>query len=433
MTESEKQIKYGNRWGYLVKGFIMTMFLGILYAWSIFIAPLEEAFGWVRTETTITYSIMMVTFALGQLTAGFWSRMLKSQSRALTLFSFLLALGFFLTSFTESLPWLYFWYGGFCGYTLGVANNCIISAAPKWFPDKAGLAMGIIVLGFGLASLVLGQLATFLIGSYGYVIAMRVLAVVCFVMVTCVSLLFKVPPLGYTPPGYVASKNESDDIATGYSPRQVLRTRQFWMIYLWDFCNHFAGFMIISLIVPHGVQMGMPVAMAALVMGIFGVCNAFGRPLFGAFGDRVGRKTAFIVVNALMVVGLLAIAFLPSMMEPLTGLVVGAVIMGLSFGGSISLKCSSMRTYFGNKYVTANIGLIASDDAPTGILGPMVAAAIFVATGAYFYAFLVAAVVSAIGILFPFFVGKPVSVAERFPNEVDGKPVPKPERLAGEA
>ena len=96
MTESEKQIKYGNRWGYLVKGFIMTMFLGILYAWSIFIAPLEEAFGWVRTETTITYSIMMVTFALGQLTAGFWSRMLKSQSRALTLFSFLLALGILL-------------------------------------------------------------------------------------------------------------------------------------------------------------------------------------------------------------------------------------------------------------------------------------------------------------------------------------------------
>ena len=80
-----------------------------------------------------------------------------------------------------------------------------------------------------------------------------------------------------------------------------------------------------------------------------------------------------------------------------------------------------MRTYFGNKYVTANFGLIASDDLPAGILGPMVAAAIFVASGTYFNAFLVAAVVSAVGIIFPFFVGKPVPVAERFPNEVENE------------
>ncbi|MEA5018833.1 MAG: OFA family MFS transporter [Gordonibacter sp.] len=400
----------------------MTMFLGILYAWSIFVAPLEQAFGWDRAQTTITYSIMMVTFALGQLTGGLWaSTIIKNQARTITLFSFLLAVGFFMTSFTTDLAWLYFWYGGFCGYTLGVANNCVISAAPKWFPDKAGLATGIIVLGFGLASLVLGQLTTFLISSYGYVTAMRVLAVVCFIMVTCVSLSFKIPPLGYVPEGYVPSENESSDISTGYKPTQTLRTRQFWMIYLWDFCNHFAGFMIISLIAPYGIQSGMPIELAALVVGIFGLCNGFGRPLFGAIGDLIGRKLAFIIDNAIMVVGMLAIAFLPRMIDPVAGIIIGAIIMGLSYGGSISLKSASMRTYFGNKYVTANFGLIASDDLPAGILGPMVAAAIFVASGTYFNAFLVAAVVSAVGIIFPFFVGKPVPVAERFPNEVENE------------
>ncbi len=422
MTKEQGIQKLGNRWGYLIKGFIMTMFLGILYAWSIFVAPLEQAFGWDRAQTTITYSIMMVTFALGQLTGGLWaSTIIKNQARTITLFSFLLAVGFFMTSFTTDLAWLYFWYGGFCGYTLGVANNCVISAAPKWFPDKAGLATGIIVLGFGLASLVLGQLTTFLISSYGYVTAMRVLAVVCFIMVTCVSLSFKIPPLGYVPEGYVPSENESSDISTGYKPTQTLRTRQFWMIYLWDFCNHFAGFMIISLIAPYGIQSGMPIELAALVVGIFGLCNGFGRPLFGAIGDLIGRKLAFIIDNAIMVVGMLAIAFLPRMIDPVAGIIIGAIIMGLSYGGSISLKSASMRTYFGNKYVTANFGLIASDDLPAGILGPMVAAAIFVASGTYFNAFLVAAVVSAVGIIFPFFVGKPVPVAERFPNEVENE------------
>ncbi len=420
MTKAEKVEKYGNRWGYLIKGFIMTMFLGILYAWSIFVTPLEQTFGWTRAETTITYSIMMVTFALGQLSGGIWAeRIIKNQKTTITIFSFLLALGFFMTSFTTELIWLYIWYGAVCGYTLGVTNNCVISAAPKWFPDRAGLATGIIVLGFGLASLVLGQLTSFLIGSYGYVVAMRVLAILCFVMVTCVSLSFKLPPLGYVPEGYVPSENESSDIASGYKPTQTLRTRQFWMIYAWDFCNHFAGFMIISLIAPYGIQMGMPPAFAALCVGIFGLCNGLGRPLFGALGDKIGRKQAFIIDNAIMVVGMLAIAFLPRIMDPTMGIVVGAVIMGLSYGGSISLKSASMRTYFGNKYVTANFGLIASDDLPAGILGPMVAAIIFTAAGTYFPAFLVAAVVSAVGIIFPFFVGKPVPVAERFPNEVE--------------
>ena len=206
---------------------------------------------------------------------------------------------------------------------------------------------------------------------------MRVLAVVCFLMVTCVSLSFRLPPLGYVPEGYKPSENESSDIATGYKPTQTLRTRQFWMIYLWDFCNHFAGFMIISLIAPYGIQMGMPATLAALVVGVFGLCNGLGRPAFGALGDRIGRKLTFIIINILMVVGMLAIAFLPFVMEPGVGVTIGAIIMGLSYGGSISMKSASMRTFFGNKYVTANFGLIASDDLFAGILGPMVAAVIF--------------------------------------------------------
>ena len=48
MTKAEKNEKYGKRWNFLIKGFIMTMFLGILYAWSIFVTPLEQAFGWTR-------------------------------------------------------------------------------------------------------------------------------------------------------------------------------------------------------------------------------------------------------------------------------------------------------------------------------------------------------------------------------------------------
>ncbi len=416
MSQIIDGIKYGNRYSYLAKGCIMTLFLGILYAWSIFIAPLEQMFGWERTQTTITYSIMTVAFALGQLTGGFWSGVIKNQARTVTIFSFLLAIGFFMTSFTETLGWLYFWYGGFCGYTLGVTNNCVLSTAPKWFPDRSGFAIGVTVVGFGLSSLILGQLATYLIVNYDVILAMRVLAGLCFVMVTCVSLTFKAPPLGYTPPGFVPSANESSDIATGYTPIQVAKTRKFWLIYLWNFCNHFAALMVVSSIAVYGIQMGMDPALAALCMGVYGVSNACGRPIFGAIGDKIGRVPTFIILSCIMGAGLALLAVLPGMMDPFVGTLLAAIVIGISFGGNVSTKCSSMRTYFGSKHVSTNIGMVSSNDLFAGVLGPMLAATIFAATGEYYVAFLIAAVVAVAGIVFALFVGKPVPVAECFPE-----------------
>ncbi len=414
----EKEIKYGNRWGYLVKGFIITLFLGILYAWSIFVVPLEKTFGWTRVDTTWTYTIMMVCFGLGQLTGAFWGNKL-GQVRAITVFGCALTIGFFLTSFTESLIWLYVCYGALCGYTLGVALNNTLALAPRWFPDKAGLALGIMVMGFGLASLILGTLTNYMISEFGYQVAFRVLAGLCLIMVVGMSLLQKAPPPGFVPEGYVPPKNESTDIATGYTRGQMLRTPQFWAMYGWNMANHLAGFMVISLIAPYGISVGMAAAMAAIATGLFGFFNGLGRPSIGALADRIGRKAAMIFDNILMAIGLLCIAFLPTMIDPFLGTVIGAAIVGLSFGGSISIGMSIMRSYYGVKHVGANMGMMATVDIPTGIIGPMLAAFIFTSLGSYFWAFIVAAIILVVTLFLPVLIGKPIPVNERFPEKSD--------------
>ncbi len=425
----EKEEKYGNRWGYLIKGFIMTLFLGILYAWSIFVVPLEQTFGWTRVETTWTYTIMMVCFGFGQLTGAFWGNKF-GQVRAITIFGILLTIGFFLTSFTTSLLWLYICYGAVCGYTLGVALNNTLALAPRWFPDKSGLALGIIVMGFGLASLVLGTLTNYMIGAFGYQIAFKVLAALCLVMVVGMSLLQKAPPPGYMPEGYVPPANESTDIATGYTRGQMLKTPQFWAMYGWNIANHLAGFMVISLIAPYGISVGMAAAMAAIATGLFGFFNGLGRPTIGAIADKIGRKGAMVVDNILMAIGLLCIAFLPTMIDPFLGTVIGAAIVGISFGGSISIGMSIMRSYYGVKHVGANMGMMATVDIPTGIIGPMLAAVIFTTFGSYFWSFIVAAIILVVTLFLPALIGKPIPVAERFPESqeedpaVDKKPEP---------
>ena len=59
-----------NRWFAVVGGVSMNLALGSLYAWSVFIAPLEAEFGWTRTQTSWVFTIAIVTFALSFVLAG---------------------------------------------------------------------------------------------------------------------------------------------------------------------------------------------------------------------------------------------------------------------------------------------------------------------------------------------------------------------------
>ena len=58
------------RWGYLLLGVVLLLFLGLIYAWSVFRAPLEKEFGWSKAQTSVTFSVSMMMFCLGGLAGG---------------------------------------------------------------------------------------------------------------------------------------------------------------------------------------------------------------------------------------------------------------------------------------------------------------------------------------------------------------------------
>ena len=53
-----------NRWLPVVGGVLMNLALGALYAWSVFVLPLEREFGWTRADTSWVFTIAIVCFAL---------------------------------------------------------------------------------------------------------------------------------------------------------------------------------------------------------------------------------------------------------------------------------------------------------------------------------------------------------------------------------
>lgn len=151
------------RWLYLGAGTLLLVFCGLIYGWSLFRAPFGEVYPeWTLSQLSMTFTISMIFFCIGSFVAGKLSAKLNP-NMIIRIAAALLLIGFFGVSRMNpeagSLPMLYICYGVCGGSGVGLTYNCIIGTMNKWFPDKPGLASGIMMMGFGLGALILGSIA----------------------------------------------------------------------------------------------------------------------------------------------------------------------------------------------------------------------------------------------------------------------------------
>src|SRR5256884_4001534 len=126
-----------SRWWRVAGGLSMNLALGTLYAWSVFVAPLEKQFGWKRAETSMVFTIAVVVFALSFVVAGRIQDKIGPLPCSLA-GGILVSLGFFLCSYTTSLTYLYICFGVIGGLGNGFGYATPIPVMAKWFPDKRG-------------------------------------------------------------------------------------------------------------------------------------------------------------------------------------------------------------------------------------------------------------------------------------------------------
>ena len=141
---TERAWSLWQRWRVVVGGVSMNLALGSLYAWSVFVPPLEKEFGWTRAQTSWVYTIAVVTFAATFVIAG-RTQDAKGPRLCALAGALLVSLGFFLASFTGS-PWfLYLTSGLLAGAGHGFGHAMPMPVASLWFPDRRGLVVGLMV------------------------------------------------------------------------------------------------------------------------------------------------------------------------------------------------------------------------------------------------------------------------------------------------
>ncbi|RLD81278.1 MAG: MFS transporter [Bacteroidetes bacterium] len=376
--------KVMNRWLVVVGAILIQLALGAIYAWSVFTPDLIEA-GWSKMETQVVFSVGLAAFALFMVIAG--KRLTAWGPRNLAfLGGIVLGLGYALAGLLGGTD---FWalvilIGLIGGAGIGFAYVVPIAVGMRWFPDKKGMITGLAVAGFGFGAMGWVKLA----GSWGHLMenvglssTFTIYGIAFAAMVIIGGMWMVFPPEGWKPKGY----NPPDASATGASAKgivnftsgQMLRTPQFYMIFLTFVFSAGAGLMSIGLMKLYPIEAlqnaGMDPVSASAVAGtamavFFSLANGLGRILWGMMSDKIGRKTSIIIMTATQ--GIIVILFTFMAGNEIL-LYIGATLIGFNFGGNFALFPTITADTFGTKNVGQNYPFIFLSYGVGGILGPM--------------------------------------------------------------
>ncbi len=382
-----------NRWLIVVGAILIQLCLGGIYIWSVFRKPLEMAvdeggLGLSPSQATLPFSLVLIFFAIATVIGGRWQD--KAGPRLVaSVGGILLGAGMLLSAFGKSYPALALGYGVIGGIGIGFTYVCPVATGIKWFPDKRGLITGLSVAGFGAGALILAPVARSLIDSMGIFSTLSTLGIIFLVVVVAASQLLKNPPAGYVPAGWTPPETAAVT-KESFSTGQMLKTPQFYSIWLMYFFGCLAGLMIIGQTSPIGQEIaGYSAATAALAVMLLSIFNGAGRIFWGRVSDALGRmKTLFIMFTLCGIAMLLynVIGAFPPYYW------IGVAIVGACFGGYLALFPAITADFFGTKNIGANYGFVFMAYGVGGLLGPQFAARVLEATGGYSVAFIVTGV-----------------------------------------
>jgi MFS transporter, OFA family, oxalate/formate antiporter len=403
-----------NRWVIAIMGTILMICLGTVYAWSFYQGLLchefQPTYGWSNTQVAWIFSLAI--FFLGVTAAWAGARLPRSNPRVFAMTgAVLFAAGYAIAAFAfsiKSLPLLYAGYGVVGGIGLGLGYVTPVAVVSKWFPDRKGLATGMVVMGFGLGALFMSKiLAPHILDLTGRSLSST------FLILSAVFLVLGLGSASFirNPPAAAPAASRVTAPSTEIKPMKAVLSRRFLFMWLVFFCNITAGIAIISFqsMLFQNLWKALRPDLAAAALTILGATlvaisslfNGGGRFLWGALSDRVGRSQTFRIMLAseIAVFALLVVTHSPWVFAVLVCWVL------LCYGGGFGTMPSFIGDVFGPRLMPAVYGAVLTAWSAAGIAGPQIFAAFqdrLTAGKASTWSFIVAGGFVAVGLVLAF-------------------------------
>lgn len=363
ISEEQKRLSVlSRRRVYLFSGVLVMLFSGVLYAWSILKIPFAEEFNWDAGFLALNFTLTMCFFCLG---AFFGSLLNKKIGIKYTLFisSVLTGAGFVFTGYIkDSLPvLLIIAYAVFAGTGIGISYNAVVSTVTAWFPDKKGFSSGCLMLGFGLSTLILGNIIDFMYKSevFGWRKAFIILGAVLFFVLVFAAFILKKPDENTILP---SAENKKTAKAEDFEKRdfttvQMLRNFTFWRAFVCMTLLTAVGNSAISFARDLVLSVDASPDIATTMVGVLAVCNGFGRILTGILFDRSGRRFTMYCANIITIIAA-GVTLISVSINSLPLCIIGLCLTGISYGSCPTVTSAFTSAFYGQKHFSVNYSLI---------------------------------------------------------------------------
>jgi len=362
---------------------IQGVTIGGNFAYGVLFKELETEFGWSRATIAGASSASLLVMGFMAALAGRLNDRIGPRW-LLTASAMFYGIGYLLFSRMQA-PWqLYLVYGLLVGIGLSTHDVVTLSTVARWFARRRGMASAVVKVGTGCGQLVVPLVVAALVAGFGWRTACIVFGAGALLVLASAAQLMRRDPesMGLRADGATAGSHPGHappDLHTGPAGRSPL----FWILC----CSQtivFTCLITITIhIVPHATDLGAPRAMAAGVISAIGGISVLGRLAVGGAIDRIGGRRALMACYTALFASLVWLQFASAPWM----LFVFAALYGVAHGGFFTVMSPTVAEFFGTRVHGVLFGTILMFGSIGGAIGPLVAGAVFDATGSYHLAF----------------------------------------------
>lgn len=395
-------------WIVTLSGTGINLALGVLYTWSVISKGIPDTWGWSETQRALPYSVACMVFALMMVPAGRMQDKIGPRIVA-TIGGILTGIGLMVASQFTNIWMFVVGFGLLAGSGIGFGYASATPPAVKWFPPaKTGMIVGIVVSGFGLASVYISPLANFLIGRYGVSTTMLIFGIGFLIVVSCLSQFLANPPTAQKPKTIVKGVVPAQPPAavSDFSPSDILKTPAFYLVWLTYFFAAGAGLMVIGKLAKMvDTQAGFKAGF--LLVALLAIGNASGRLVAGFTSDKIGRTRVLAICLGMQAL----LMFLMPSLRSAPIMILFSILMGFNYGANLAVFPSITKDFFGLKNFGVNYGLVFTAWGVGGFVLPTMSGMIYDATKSFQYAFYAAGCLCLLALMITFVIRKPATQA----------------------
>jgi OFA family oxalate/formate antiporter-like MFS transporter len=373
-----------NRWIRLTAAVIAMIMIGNLqYAWTLVVQPMMSATHWKLSDVQWGFTVFIAVMTWTMPLSGWLIDRLGPRT-FMTVAGFLCGAGWAGLGQVHSLPAFYALYA-VAGLGNGFVYCCSTALGLKWFPDKRGVASGLIAAGYGSGAAFFNPVFAWLIGSVGYRTTLLGSGMVLGVLILCAGQFLKYPPMGFVqaPPAGVQPKIRRH--TEQFNSLEMLRTPHFYLLYAMMLMVGIGGLMATAQVAPLARNFKVGAAALTIALSLNPIGNGASRFLWGWVSDSLGRERTMAVAFFIQAMCLASVVTLGR--RGSVWFVVTMALVFLTWGELYVLFPAVLADLFGPRHAASNYSFLYSTKGVASILGGGLAATLFEKTGTWDYAF----------------------------------------------